>query len=180
MTESKPRESPETPPEIPLSVDSEGWLQGPEGLAGWLIVVGLGLIVAPMLLGARMLEAFVPLFTEGTWQALTTRGSPDYSALWAPLLIFKLIVTVGLISAQCFLLFLFLQKSRTFPKTYIVVAIIVPCFIVLEAWFSTFVSPDKPMFAPDTAREFSGTLFWAAIWVPYMMISERVRNTFVE
>lgn len=39
---------------------------------------------------------------------------------------------------------------------------------------------DEAMFDPATLKEFARTLIAAVIWVPYMLISKRVKLTFVE
>jgi hypothetical protein len=36
------------------------------------------------------------------------------------------------------------------------------------------------MFDPETAKEFFRSLISMAIWVPYMLVSQRVKNTFIE
>ena len=172
MAETNPYDPPE-------SVGTKGKQQYPSGLGGWLILVGIGLVISPSRLGAMIVQVFVALFTDGTWAILTTPGSEQYHALWAPLLIFELLGNLGFIVAYIVLVILFFRKSRFFPKTYIAIAFINLCFIILDAWFGSFVLLDEPMFDPDTARELARSLVSVAIWVPYMVVSKRVRNTFV-
>jgi len=42
------------------------------------------------------------------------------------------------------------------------------------------VFPSEPMFDPETIKEFARSLVACVIWVPYMLISKRVKATFVE
>ena len=170
-------DSPDSPYKAPESLGTEGKQQHPAGLGGWLILVGIGLVISPFRLGAFILQ-FVPVFTDGTWEILTTPGSEQYHALWAPVLIFELLGTLGFIVAYVVLGILFFRKSRLFPKTYIAIALINLCFIILDAGLG-FALPGGTMLAPEAAKEMARALVSVAIWVPYMMVSKRVRNTFV-
>ena len=40
--------------------------------------------------------------------------------------------------------------------------------------------PDQPIFDEETAKEFGRVIFFAMIWVPYLLKSKRVKVTFVE
>jgi hypothetical protein len=56
----------------------------PSGLGGWLIVVGLGLIVVPIRMLIILAQAFPPIVRDGAWEVLTTPGGERYHPLWAP------------------------------------------------------------------------------------------------
>jgi hypothetical protein len=180
MIDTNPYQTPESGYGALKSADTEGEHRKPSGLGGWLILVAIGLIFSPLRLVAFFLQTFVPLFQDGAWGALTTPGSEQYHVLWAPLLIFEIVANLGFIVAHVVLAFLFFRKSRLFPKTYIALALINLCFIIIDTWFVSFVLPDEPMLDPDTTKEIVRSLVSAAIWVPYMMVSKRVKNTFVK
>ena len=172
MTNSIPNASPE-------SLGTENLQNGPSGLGGWLILPAIGLVIMPFRVGAILLQIFVPIFTDGTWEILTTPGSDQYHPLWAGLIIFEFLGNLGFIIAGIALVSLFFSKSRLFPKTYIAFLLINLCFILIDAWLGSFVITDEPMFDPDTTKELVRSLVAVVIWVPYMMFSKRVRNTFV-
>ena len=151
---------------------------GPVGLGGWLILVGLGLVFTPLRLLSFIGQTFVPIFTEGSWELLTTPGSEVYHPLWGPLIVFELAVNGGFLLAGIGLLILFFMRSPVFPKAYIWVALLNLPLVLLDAWLTTRVLPDQPMFDADTARELGRSFVAVAIWVPYMLVSRRVRNTF--
>lgn len=151
-----------------------------KGLSGWLILVGIGLIITPIRISLTYGPMFYSIFTNGSFEILTTPGSEQYHSLWGPLLIFELIYNSLMVVVHLFLIYLFFTKNHIFPKAYIVTVLLSVFFIPLDAWLGSFVITDEPMFDPDTAKELTRTLMSAAVWVPYMLISKRVKATFVE
>jgi hypothetical protein len=179
MTEANPYAPSDSLYKDPETVGTEGKQQDPSGLGGWLILVGIGLVVSPLRLGVFIVQILVPVFTDGAWEILTTPGSEHYHALWAPLLIFELLGNLGFIGAYIVLAILFFRKSRFFPMAYIAIAFMNLCFIILDAFLSSFVLPGEPMFDPETTKQIARALGSLAIWGPYMLVSKRVKNTFV-
>jgi hypothetical protein len=150
-----------------------------KGLSGWLILVGLGVVIAPV----RMLIIYGPIYepflNEDIWEALTSVYSVAYHPLWAPLLIGELVYNLLILIASCYLIYLFFSKHYLFPRFYIALAAMSLVFIPLDAWLLTLVLPDQKL--PDeTITEFLRALVVALIWIPYMLLSERVKLTFVE
>lgn len=151
----------------------------PQGIGGWLILVAIGLVVSPIRIAASLFLVYVPIFTDGTWQALTSPSSPNYNALWAPILIFEIVANMGFVVAYIGLAILFFMKSSWFPKMYITFALINIAFIIVDAWLGSMVVVDEPMFDPTTTRELLRSVIATAIWGPYLLISKRAKNTFV-
>ena len=71
------------------------------------------------------------------------------------------------------------EDQNVFPKWYIGTMIFTSVFIVLDAWAIKIVLPNEPVFYADTAKELARTLIGVIIWVPYMLVSKRVKATFV-
>ena len=46
-----------------------------QGLGGWLVLVGIGVVVAPLRLLFMVFPAFIEMFSNGYWDALTTPGT---------------------------------------------------------------------------------------------------------
>ncbi|NOX98009.1 MAG: DUF2569 domain-containing protein [Nitrospirae bacterium] len=150
-----------------------------EGLGGWLILVGIGIVITPLRLGALLLKTFPPIFSGGIWEALTTPGYEAYSPLWAPILLSEIVINTGLILVSLYLLYLFFSKRRGFPKWYIGILVFSLIFIVIDAWMVKLIMPNEPMFGPNTLKAFLQALAASLIWIPYMLISKRVKATFV-
>ncbi|SDK63855.1 DUF2569 domain-containing protein [Microbulbifer yueqingensis] len=151
-----------------------------KGLGGWLILVGLGVVIAPIRMLITYIPIYKPIFEDGTWQALTTVGSEAYHPMWGPLLIGEIAYNSILVVALTYLVYLFFSKHYLFPKVFIAIILVSLVFIPLDSWMVTRIFPSEPVFDPDTTKEFLRTLIGGVIWIPYMLVSKRVKATFVE
>ena len=52
-------------------------------------------------------------------------------------------------------------------------------FLSLDLFFAYILFPSEPVFDLETSREFFRSIIATIIWVPYMLYSKRVKNTFV-
>lgn len=150
------------------------------GLGGWLVLVGIGVILGPFRLAYEFGPLYYSIFTDGTFEILTTPGSEAYHQLWGPLLVLEATYNFLMVLALFYLIYLFFSKHYLFPKVFIAIVLLSLCFIPLDAWLGSFVLTDEPMFDPATTKEFARTLFSAVAWVPYMLVSKRVKATFIE
>lgn len=151
-----------------------------KGLGGWLILVGLGVVLTPVRLAIQTVPVYADILSDGTWEALTGSGSAYYHPLWQPLLLGEMIVNAGIFAVSLYLIYLFFSRHYLFPRFFIGLVLASVIVIPLDAWLVTFVLPHEPMFDPETTREFARVLVFGFIWVPYMLVSRRVRATFVE
>lgn len=145
------------------------------GLRGWLILVGMSVVIAPFRLAYEFGPLFYSIFTDGTFEILTT-----HHHLWGPLLVCEAVYNSLMVLASFYLIYLFFSKHYLFPRIYIAIVLLSLLFIPLDAWIASFIITDEPMFDPATTKEFARTLFSAVIWVPYMLVSKRVKATFAE
>ena len=144
-----------------------------------MILVAIGIVVTPFRLILLISTTYPEIFTTGIWEALTTQGSDAYNPLWAPILIGELLINLGLLLVWLYIAYKFFTKSKDFPKWYIGVAVFSFVFIIVDAYAIKLVLPNEPVFDPDTTRELIRSLFMVVIWVPYMLVSKRVKATFV-
>ena len=152
---------------------------GPRGIEGWLVLVCLGVILAPLRILFVLLFTFAPLFLSGAWLPLVQPSSDSFHPLWGPLLAYELFGNTALLAARVALLLLFFKRSKRFPKLFVWVSLLELPFLLVDAWLGSIVIEDEPMFDPETLRALAGSVAAVAIWVPYMLVSKRVRNTFV-
>jgi hypothetical protein len=154
---------------------------GPRGIGGWLILPLLGLVGSLLSLSVALFTVYAPLFAEGGgWAVVTDQSDPSYSALWAPLIVFEIGTNLALIGLIVFLLYLVFRKSRRFPRlmiAYLIAGIVVG--VIDLAW-----AEQIPALAADSSSEsltqVMRSIVGAVIWIPYFLVSQRVKNTFVE
>ncbi len=152
----------------------------PQRLGGWLILVGIGTVVAPFRLSMEAVRSYFFVFSDGIWEAVTTVSSENYHPLWAPIIIGEIIFNVAMILVTVYLIYLFFSRHQLFPRLFVISVLASVIFIPIDAWLVKIVLPDEPMFDSETTIAFFQTVVAAIIWIPYMFISKRVRATFVE
>lgn len=151
-----------------------------EGLGGWLILVGLGIIFSPVKIIAMIFPVYSEIFSNGSWEALTTPGTEAYHSLWGAIIIGEILINVALVIAWLFIAFLFFSKKIAFPRWYIGILLFTLAFIFIDALALKSVMPNEPVFDPETIKEIGRTLIVSLIWVPYMLVSKRVKATFIK
>jgi hypothetical protein len=167
----------ETGPEPPgVPALANGDLQG---LGGWLVLVGLGLLATPIRFSFVLLQTYPPLFRDGTWEALTSPDGAYYHPAWLPILLTEMLGNAFFIAASLHLLALYYRKSARFPLRYMIFLAANLAFILIDAAAVKLVLPNEPILDPDTTKEVLRAAIGAGIWIPYMLLSERVKNTFV-
>lgn len=149
------------------------------GLRGWLILVGLGVVFAPVRMLAEFGPTYYELFTNGTFELLTTKGSEYYSSYWAPLLLGEAIFNSAITLVSLGLIYLYFARHYWFPAIYIGVLAVSAIFVPLDTWASSLVLPDEQVYNSESTSEIFRSILIAVIWIPYMLMSKRVQATFV-
>lgn len=147
---------------------------GPVGLGGWLILVGIGQIVGNLRFLTSMGEYY------GKMDERLFAKFP--AVMWGE----------AAMNGAFFLLFLyttilFFQKSRNFPKFFIlqfIAAFLLP--IASLIWAAVMIAsvtgkPTSEFLSMDSkdGAQLVSILIGAVIWIPYIRKSRRVANTFI-
>jgi hypothetical protein len=149
-----------------------------EGLEGWLILVGIGIFMFPIMALAKLIPIYSKMFSDGSWKALMTQGTDSFHPLWTPFLISEIALNLGFILVFIFAAYLFFSKKRNFPKCYNGVLVLHPVFILFDAIALKLILPNEPIIDPDTGIQLVLALANMS-WIPYLLISRRVKATFV-
>ncbi|MEI8247605.1 MAG: DUF2569 domain-containing protein [Lentisphaerota bacterium] len=152
------------------------------GIGGWLLLpsIGLGVMSCVRIDGiTKMLLSFSP----GNWKALTDPASPGYHWAWGPVMVSGLVIEVILLVLGIVLLVLLFRRKKFFPKLIIayylldVVSVVGCTFAVAVISMKQFQFSE--LFSPENCRQVLNGSIWAFIWIPYFIMSKRVKNTFV-
>jgi len=149
------------------------------GIGGWLIFPIIGLFISPFLIFFNFINLFLPIFTDETIALLTTKGSEYYVPGLSALLFFEILGNLLLLFGSIYLLVSLFKKFKSFPIHFIYFRLFLIVFLSLDLFFAYILFPSEPVFDLETSREFFRSIIATIIWVPYMLYSKRVKNTFV-
>ncbi len=148
-------------------------------IGGWLILVAIGLIFTPIRLLVVIVKDLLPVLSGDTWSRLTTPGTESYHVLWAPLLIFEIVGNCLFVLFPIIVAIFFFQK-RTFVPRLIIVLLLTNLIFVTIDYFAAdlipFIAKQEDM---GSLIELLRVFIASLIWVPYFLISKRVKGTFV-
>ncbi len=149
---------------------------GPTGIGGWLILPILGIVGTPLYWLVQMsqytgLAESFPFLTSGqkAFLSLEIAGGALIS------IIFPVVLLV-----------LLSQKKRTFPRWYVIWAVLNMIYLVGDLAGAKILFGDilaassEPLIDDETLKALIRAVLLMVIWVPYMLTSRRVRNTFVQ
>lgn len=169
--------NPYAAPQAPVG-DPPPKADGPRGIGGWLILPVIGLLVFPVRVLISLATDYWPIFQGGIWGNLTTPGTEVYHPLWAPVIVGEIFFNVAFFAFDLVLLYLLFTKSHRFPKAFVAFALSNLLFIVCDAALAWQIPAVAARGVAGLAGEIARSLAVVAIWVPYMLVSKRVRNTF--
>ena len=150
------------------------------GLGGWLIFVGIGVIISPFIFFFFLITTYVPIFSDGSIALLTTKGSEHYVPGYSLLLFFELLSNLVIFFGSVYLMACFLSKSKYFPIHFIYLRLFTIVFFTLDIFLAYIMFPSVvSIFNYETMEPLLNSISVAVIWVPYMLYSKRVKNTFV-
>ncbi len=145
-------------------------------LGGWLVLVGISTVVLPFtIIYTIFAENFNVYFTEAGWNMLAGRAEL-LEATYHGLAIAEVLINTLMLCVSVLLIVLYFQKRDSFPKIFIGLHGVGLLFLVVDTlvvWFMT------SMIESDTTNTIVRQAIYVSIWIPYMLKSQRVQDTFV-
>ena len=144
----------------------------PREIGGWLYLLGLGVILTPFTFLTEMLDYY---------KDIDLMLSIDYLAFTIFYLI-EMIVNLAFFIISIYLVFLFVYRRVEFPKLYKFFIILSLIFLFLDAVVAMLLFPElssADIFSPDLVRSMAQQIVAVIIWVPYLIYSVRVKETFL-
>jgi hypothetical protein len=143
-----------------------------EGLSGWLVLVAIGLVVSPFVMLFTIVTVNLPFLTDHRYQPYLS-SHPAFAAL----AVFEVITNIIFIASVLGLAFLFFTKRKAFP-TFMILYLVTQCGVILFdtiAVHALVPSADLSAAYTSVARSLIGAL----VWIPYFVVSRRVKATFI-
>jgi hypothetical protein len=147
------------------------------GLRGWLVLVGLGLVVSAII-SLYGLWTDLPFLRDRI--RLLNAHHPEYNGSLVDdeilFLIFFNVITAVFLAGLVYLNILFFKKKKTFPKFFIVFLVFYFAVSLLMYW----ANPSGELRVQSALAGTVGMAFLQGIvWVSYFLSSRRVKATFV-
>lgn len=148
--------------------------KGTEGIliGGWLVLPAIGLVLTPFVL---LFQFFGEnYFHKDIWKGFHEAGYQNADALNV-YLGFEFSYNILLFIYCILLIILFFKKRSNVPMLMIIFYGTNLVMLVFGSFILNQSGIDDPTFAKDLSK----SVFSAAIWIPYFLVSKRVKNTFV-
>lgn len=145
-----------------------------EGLGGWLILLVITLFVG-VVSGLNNISEVADVATDSELLARWDATNPGFSSYIQT----ALVMAVAFLLARIALIVMFFRRHRFFPKAFIAVALLAPIWFIAESVLYQSVSPSEPLFDARKLGGLLGGIVYTVIWVSYMLVSKRVKATFV-
>jgi len=147
------------------------------GIGGWLILLAVGQVLLPVRFIKTAFDVFSTNIHTNSWRALTDPIEPSYHAWWAPTLLFELFFNmVGLLFAAL-LVALFFTKKAVWPRAFALFLIINLIGVVIDTVLVDHI-PAAVEPIVTSLRDITPVVLAAAVWIPYVFFSKRVKATF--
>jgi hypothetical protein len=144
----------------------------PLDFGSWLIFPIIGLYFTPLMVIVQIFKT--GYFNQSLWDNFMAQYGGS-SFLTGSFYYFELLFNISIIVVSIFLIVLMNQKRVTFPRLFIWFRVVVLAGFLFDTVISNvYLNVEITNFS-EIAREVMGV----AIWVPYMVMSERVKKTFV-
>jgi hypothetical protein len=148
-----------------------------EGIGGWLILVAIHHILRPILFIINLYKLLPTVLHLGSWRVLTEPGQAAFHPSWAPVLLFELCYNSLCLIFSGLLLVLFFQKRALWRWCYVVFFLVVVFGVGFDAHFAQQIPAARDELGPSI-RVLVQVIVAAAVWIPYCLVSKRVKATF--
>lgn len=151
----------------------------PIDIGGWLILVAVGVVLSPIRQLYTIGTAYPAFFIDGSWEALTLPSSEFYIPYFGAFFIIEILINLLMTIGGIYLVYLFFKKKHNLPKWYFGLALFSTLFIVLDAYVVSLLVSGVDAFDSETVKEIARSAVALIIWSPYLIYSQRSKDTFV-
>ena len=161
----------EPPPETAADLD------GPRGVGGWFLLPLLGVFLSPFVIAFNLL-AIMPAITMSTWRVITNPHMPGFDPVLPVLVVAEMVGNEVVLVFSIVLMFALARRLRIFRRLYIVTMLAVLGLAWVDAVAVTVVTASGSEDIAEVGRLIMSSIS-TLLWCLYMLVSRRVRNTFI-
>jgi len=147
-------------------------------IGGWLYLFAFGLFIRPLVHLVQILNS--SYFDWHHWEAITSQTSATYNPTLAALLVAELFYNIATMGFCGVIILLFVRRRSSVPNLITILYAVSIVFVSL----STYLVWDMKLLSDaelrSSVKQLVQLVIGGAIWVPYLHLSRRARETFVE
>jgi len=151
------------------------------GIGGFLIVVAIGMVVRPLLTAKDYWTVLQLIGNHPAWISRTDPESAGYAAGYFAIVVAEAAVMGFLLCWAVVMVPQFFRRKASLPFSFVVHLAVVTTWVLVHLFWANQIpllkSATAAAIAADAAAVAKVVLF-AAIWIPYMLVSRRVKLTF--
>ncbi|MNJ35843.1 DUF2569 domain-containing protein [Paenibacillus bouchesdurhonensis] len=151
---------------------------GVSGLGGWLVLIQIGLYISIIARFVTMIQSLSMLSSSGTGSILTSPDSPYYHPIWKTAFIFEGVSSVIMLLFTIIILTSFYQKKLILPRLMIIFYSVNFLLLLITILMLNEIPLAKEVQGANSISTLIGGILGCAVWIPYFIRSERVKNTF--
>ena len=159
---------------LPPPIDASARLNG---LGGWLILLAVGQILRPLGFIKTGFDLWPTMFHTDSWRSLTDPIESSYHPWWGPTLLFELFFNIGSLVLCALLIALFFTRKAAWPRCFAVFLVCSLLGTILDIYFIHHI-PAAHGSLSSSIPAIVAAVAGAAIWIPYLYFSKRVKATF--
>ncbi len=156
------------------SLPSSYPVQEPWDIGSWLILLAIGVAISPFRVLVTVFDHEV--FQGNVWMNIPSTFSGRNISLIQAFLLLELIANIFLLAVTIFNVVLFFRKRDIFPKVYTFMLIFNVVWAFVDFGIADILTGSNN-FSDQSTTLFS-VIVPAAIWIPVMRLSKRVKHTF--
>ena len=134
-----------------------------QSIGGWLILVGISIILSPFILVAQLFPMYKDLLKPGVWELLTTSGTQYYIQYYSTFVFFEMLMNFLIFLTWGYLIYLFFEKKKIFRKLYLGILIFNPIFIVIDALVAQQILGLDNLFEFNEIKEIFKSILYLAV-----------------
>jgi hypothetical protein len=145
-------------------------------IGGWLVLLCLGLILTPLYTMVTLVKGN---FTNvHQWKMLVDTSYADYNPVLGGFVLFEFMTELAFFAFSILVLILFLKRRSSTPHLLSALYIFNVVYIVATAISGSFLELYTASETRSNINDILRALLIACIWIPYLFLSERSKQTF--
>ncbi|MNY22060.1 hypothetical protein D3C86_1556470 [compost metagenome] len=139
-------------------------------IGGWLILVAIGLCISPLLIFATLTTG--GFFSEALWANLF-----NLKPVVSVMVILEYAINIGFIVFSVLLIIMFFKRRNTVPKLMVIFYSVYAVWFTSDMLLASWVNNTPVSY--QVGKEIFLVILRVAIFIPYFILSSRVKQTFV-